>query len=61
MTTRTKTRAPGLMPLINNASGPLFYFGMVFSKYQHAAQFAAERARTLGLVCFDPQDGRLVA
>lgn len=48
-------------PLINNASGPLFYFGMVFSKYQHAAQFAAERARTLGLVCFDPQDGRLVA
>jgi hypothetical protein len=47
-------------PLINNASGPLFYFGMVFSKYQEAASFAANLARTSGLVCFDPQDRRLI-
>ncbi|MFC7014981.1 hypothetical protein ACFQMH_25420 [Streptomyces viridiviolaceus] len=48
-------------PLINNASGPLFYFGMVFSKYQEAALFASALARTSGLVCFDPQDRRLIA
>lgn len=48
-------------PLINNASGPLFYFGMVFSKYQEATLFAADLARTLGLVCFDPQDERLIS
>ncbi|WP_033328676.1 hypothetical protein [Streptomyces yerevanensis] len=48
-------------PLINNASGPLFYFGMVFSKYQEAALFAAGLARTSGLICFDPQDRRLIA
>ncbi|MEV7616136.1 hypothetical protein [Streptomyces sp. NPDC089799] len=48
-------------PLINNASGPLFYFGMVFSRYQEAAAFAADLARTLGLVCFDPQVQRLTA
>lgn len=47
-------------PLINNASGPLFYFGMVFSKYREAASFAADLARTSGLVCFDPQDRRLI-
>jgi hypothetical protein len=47
-------------PLINNASGPLFYFGMVFSKYQEAAEFAADLGRSSGLVCFDPQDRRLI-
>ncbi|MCZ0985089.1 hypothetical protein [Streptomyces diastatochromogenes] len=48
-------------PLINNASGPLFYFGMVFSKYQEATSFAADLARTHGLICFDLQDERLIA
>ncbi|RSN29392.1 hypothetical protein DL990_24580 [Amycolatopsis sp. WAC 01416] len=48
-------------PLINNASGPLFYFGMVYSKYEQAARFAVERALALELVCFDPQERRLVA
>ncbi|WP_346172754.1 hypothetical protein [Streptomyces cuspidosporus] len=47
-------------PLINNASGPLFCFGMVFSKYQEVASFAAGLARMSGLVCFDPQDRRLI-
>jgi hypothetical protein len=47
-------------PLINNASGPLIYFGMVFSKYQEVASFAAGLARASGLVCFDPQDRRLI-
>ncbi|MGQ5640519.1 MULTISPECIES: hypothetical protein [unclassified Streptomyces] len=48
-------------PLINNASGPLFYFGMVFSKYQEATSFAADLARTLGLICFDPQTECLIS
>lgn len=48
-------------PLINNASGPLFYFGMVFSRCQAGAAFAADLARTLCLVCCDPQDQRLIA
>ncbi|MFI2077520.1 hypothetical protein [Streptomyces triculaminicus] len=47
-------------PLIDNASGPLLYFGMVFSKYQEATTFAADLARACGLVCFDPQLERLV-
>ncbi|MEU8890471.1 hypothetical protein [Streptomyces sp. NPDC048442] len=47
-------------PLISEASGPLIYFGMVFSKYDQAAEFAVERARALGHVCFDPQDWRLL-
>ncbi|MGX8904221.1 hypothetical protein ACR820_02895 [Streptomyces netropsis] len=46
-------------PLINEASGPLIYFGMVYSKYEQATQFAAERAQALGIVCFDPQERRL--
>ncbi|MFF0746776.1 hypothetical protein ACFYVL_40975 [Streptomyces sp. NPDC004111] len=47
-------------PLLSEASGPLIYFGMVFSKYEQGADFAVERARALGLVCFDPQDWRLL-
>ncbi|MFJ9447885.1 hypothetical protein ACIRRH_39565 [Kitasatospora sp. NPDC101235] len=47
-------------PLIRNASGPLFYFGMVFSKYQETAPYAVDVARSSGLVCFDPQGGRLL-
>jgi len=47
-------------PLIDNSSGPLFCFGMVFSKYQEASVFAADTAWTSGLVCFDPRNGRLI-
>ncbi|RST09021.1 hypothetical protein EF910_02080 [Streptomyces sp. WAC07149] len=47
-------------PLIDNASGPLLYFAMVFSKHQEATSFAAPLARSLGLICFDPQDERLI-
>jgi hypothetical protein len=46
-------------PLINNANGGLFYFGMVFSMADEASEFAAQLARERGLVCFDPQEGRL--
>jgi hypothetical protein len=33
---------------------------MVFSKYQEAVSVAATLAQTTGLVCFDPQDRRLI-
>jgi hypothetical protein len=46
-------------PLIDNASGSVFYFGMVFSMADEASEFAAQLARDRGLVCFDPQEGRL--
>ncbi len=46
-------------PLINNARGPIVYFGMVFSMADEASAFAAETAAEHGLVCFDPQLGAL--
>jgi len=42
-------------PLINNATGPFFYFGMVWSMAEEASGFAARVAEEQGLVCFDPQ------
>ena len=46
-------------PLINNATGPILYFAMVFSKAKTASAFAAKLAKEHGLVCFDPQSNRL--
>jgi len=46
-------------PLINNATGPIFYFGMVFSQAETASAFAANLAKEHGLVCFDPQSSKL--
>ena len=42
-------------PLIGNASGPIFYFAMVYSHAERASAFAAKLANRHGLVCFDPQ------
>jgi hypothetical protein len=46
-------------PLMSEANGNLFYFGMVFSMANEASEYAAELASRHGLVCFDPQLGRL--
>jgi hypothetical protein len=46
-------------PLMGEASGPLVYFPMVFSRADEASTFAAALARDHGLVCFDPQMGCL--
>lgn len=46
-------------PLIDNATGPIFYFGMVFSQAETASSFAASLAKAHGLVCFDPQSNKL--
>jgi hypothetical protein len=46
-------------PLIREASGPFMYFAMSYSRASEAAPFAAATAAQLGLVCFNPQTGRL--
>jgi hypothetical protein len=46
-------------PLVNNATGPIFYFGMVFSHAETASAFAANVAKEHGLVCLDPQSNKL--
>lgn len=46
-------------PLIGDASGSIMYFGMVYRMADETAQYAAELACQSGLVCFDPQLGRL--
>lgn len=47
-------------PLIGNASGPFFYFGIVWSRVDTVAPFVARIAAQQGLVCFDPQSERCV-
>ncbi|MEH1014831.1 hypothetical protein V6U90_17180 [Micromonospora sp. CPCC 206060] len=46
-------------PLINEASGPFIYFPMVYSRCVEVSAGAARLAEEHGLVCFDPQEGRL--
>jgi hypothetical protein len=47
-------------PMINNAIGPFIYFGMVTNDAaEEAWPFAVSTARSLGLVCFDPQSNEL--
>lgn len=45
-------------PLIREASGPFMYFVMSYSGAHEAAPFAAAAVAQLGLVCFNPQEGR---
>ncbi|MGC4744952.1 hypothetical protein ACLQ28_04720 [Micromonospora sp. DT201] len=46
-------------PLINEASGPVIYFPMVYSRCQEVSAGAARIAADHDLVCFDPQLGLL--
>ncbi|MFE2473085.1 hypothetical protein [Streptomyces mirabilis] len=46
-------------PLIGEARGPLVYFPMRWSMAEVASAFAANLARSMGLVCFDPQLNKL--
>jgi hypothetical protein len=41
--------------LIGEASGPLVYFAVVYSRAEEMQRFVAASARQQGLVCFDPQ------
>ncbi|MER5401328.1 hypothetical protein [Streptomyces sp. NPDC002599] len=42
-------------PLIDEASGPMVYLVMSYSRAEEASEYAAQLARSHGLVCFDPQ------
>jgi hypothetical protein len=46
-------------PLIGEASGPLIYFPMRWSRAEEASAYAAAVAKSMGLVCFDVQQNRL--
>ncbi|GGN66909.1 hypothetical protein GCM10011579_038800 [Streptomyces albiflavescens] len=46
-------------PLIKEASGPLIYFPMQWSRAAEASAYAATLADSMGLVCFDPQHNQL--
>lgn len=46
-------------PLIGEASGPLIYFPMVYSRCTEVSAGAARIAAEHGLICFDPQLGQL--
>ncbi|MGW7264463.1 hypothetical protein [Streptomyces sp. NPDC054842] len=42
-------------PVINEASGPIVYLLMSYSKAEEVSEYAAALACRHGLVCFDPQ------
>ncbi|MCX4546669.1 hypothetical protein [Streptomyces sp. NBC_01565] len=42
-------------PVIDEASGPIVYLLMSYSKAEEVSAYAASLAREHGLVCFDPQ------
>jgi len=47
-------------PLIEDASGPLFYFGIVNdTAAADVWRYAVETAEAQGLICFDPQSERI--
>lgn len=49
-------------PVINNASGPFFYFSFITNDVaEEAVSYAIDTAREQGLVCFDPQSGGLAS
>jgi hypothetical protein len=50
-------------PLMNDASGPLFCFGMTYGDedlFTDAFEFIAETAEAHGLIMYDPDQGTLV-
>ena len=46
-------------PLIDDASGPIVYFAMVYSRADEVSEGAAQLAAEHGLVCFDANQGAL--
>jgi len=45
-------------PLLDDASGPFFYCGIVGSFVEDVVPFVARLAAEHRLVCFDPQEGK---
>jgi hypothetical protein len=46
-------------PLMRDASGPLFYLPLVYSRCDEASAWIAQLAKAHGLVCYDPQADKL--
>ena len=46
-------------PLVGDASGPLIYFGIVYSQCDEVSAWASQLAAEHGLVCYDPQLDKL--
>ncbi|MER7195445.1 hypothetical protein [Streptomyces flaveolus] len=46
-------------PVIEEASGPIVYLLVSYSKADEVSEYAAELAREHGLICFDPPAERL--
>jgi hypothetical protein len=46
--------------LIEDASGPIICLNMMHDQAEDAVHYAADLAHAHGLVCFDPQEGRLL-
>ena len=42
-------------PVIDEASGPIVYLLMSYSRAEEVSEYAAALAREHGLICFDPQ------
>ncbi|MBA2811494.1 hypothetical protein E0500_030195 [Streptomyces sp. KM273126] len=42
-------------PVIDEASGPIVYLLMSYSRAEEVSEYAAALAREYGLICFDPQ------
>jgi hypothetical protein len=48
-----------MSPLMEQTSGPIAYFNLVYSMADEASAYAAQLTREHGLVCYDPQMERL--
>nr|WSX78641.1 hypothetical protein OH826_35215 [Streptomyces sp. NBC_00899] len=48
-------------PVIDEASGPIVYLLMTYSRAEEVSEYAAALAREHGLVCYDPQGETLRA
>src|SRR3954447_3711704 len=46
-------------PLLNDASGPVIYFPIVWRRWEEVSGQAAQLAEDHGLHCFDPQQNQL--
>lgn len=46
-------------PVIDEASGPIVYLLMTYSRAEDVSAYAAALAREHGLICFDPQEEAL--
>ena len=47
--------------LVGNATGPLIYFGVRWNMAEEVTEFATQVATSMGLVCFNVSQGKLLS